>query len=84
MQEFLDFVIKALVRQPEAVSITPVDRHGETVYQLRLHPSDMGRVIGKDGAMINSIRSLLLAGSAKKGLRCSLEVVEEKPSPSAA
>ena len=83
MQEFLDFVVKSLVRQPEAVSITPVDRHGETIYQLRLHPSDMGRVIGKDGAMINSLRSLLLAGSAKKGVRCSLEVVEEKPaSPS--
>ena len=81
MQEFLDFVVKSLVRQPEAVSITPVDRHGETIYQLRLHPSDMGRVIGKDGAMINSLRSLLLAGSAKKGVRCSLEVVEEKPSP---
>jgi predicted RNA-binding protein YlqC (UPF0109 family) len=81
MQEFLDFVIKGLVRQPEAVSITPMDRHGETVYQLRLHPADMGRVIGKDGAMINSIRSLLLAGSAKKGVRCSLEVVEEKPAP---
>lgn len=81
MQEFLDFVIRSLVRQPEAVSITPVDRHGETVFQLRLHPSDMGRVIGKDGAMISSLRSLLLAGSAKKGLRCSLEVIEEKPVP---
>ena len=51
------------------------------VYQLRLQPSDMGRIIGKDGAMINAIRSLLLAGSAKKGVRCSLEVVEEKPEP---
>jgi predicted RNA-binding protein YlqC (UPF0109 family) len=79
MQEFLDFVVKGLVRQPEAVSITPVERHGETVFQLRLHASDMGRVIGKDGAMINSLRSLLLAGSAKKGVRCSLEVIEEKP-----
>lgn len=81
MQEFLEFVIKGLVRQPEAVSITPVTRSGETVYQLRLHPSDMGRVIGRDGAMIHSLRSLLLAGSAKKGIRCSLEVVEEKPAP---
>ena len=81
MQEFLDFIIKGLVRHPEAVSITPVERKGETVYELRLDPADMGRVIGKDGAMINSIRSLLLAGSAKKGVRCSLEVVEEKPTP---
>jgi len=81
MQAFLDFVVKGLVRQPELVSITSVERHGETVFQLRLHPSDMGRVIGKDGAMINSLRSLLLAGSAKKGVRCSLEVIEEKPAP---
>lgn len=81
MQAFLDYVIKGLVRQPEAVSLTPVEKRGETVYQLRLHPADMGRVIGKDGAMIHSLRSLVQAGSAKKGVRCSLEVLEEQPAP---
>jgi predicted RNA-binding protein YlqC (UPF0109 family) len=39
----------------------------------------VGRIIGRKGMTINAIRSLLLAGSARKGLRCSLEIVEEAP-----
>jgi uncharacterized protein len=79
MQEFLEFVIKGLVRHPEEVTITPVERNGMTIYELRLNPDDVGRVIGKQGAAINAIRSLLQAGSAKKGLRCALEIIEDKP-----
>ena len=79
MQAFLEYVVKGLVEHPDAMSITPVDRAGMTVYELRLHPSDVGKIIGRQGVTINAIRSLLLAGSAKKGLRCSVEIVEDKP-----
>ncbi len=79
MQAFLDFVVKGLVTHPEAVTVTPVEKNGLTVYELRLHQEDVGKVIGKQGMTINAIRSLLLAGSAKKGLRCTIEIVEEKP-----
>jgi predicted RNA-binding protein YlqC (UPF0109 family) len=79
MHEFLEYVVKGLVQHPEAVSVTPVERSGMTVYELRLDQSDVGKIIGRQGATINAIRSLLLAGSAKKGLRCSVEIVEEKP-----
>ena len=58
---------------------TPVERAGATVYELRMDPSDVGKIIGRQGMTINAIRSLLLAGSAKKGLRCSVEIVEDKP-----
>lgn len=79
MQEFLEYVVKGLVQTPEAVTVTPVERADMTVYELRLDPSDVGKIIGRQGVTINAIRSLLLAGSAKKGLRCSVEIVEEKP-----
>ena len=79
MQAFLEYVVKGLVQNPEAVTVTPVERAGMTVYELRLDAKDVGRVIGRQGMTINAIRSLLLAGSAKKGLRCTLEIVEEKP-----
>ena len=79
MQAFVEYVVKGLVECPEAVTVTPVDRKGMTVYELRLDPQDVGRIIGRQGITINAIRSLLLAGSAKKGLRCSLEIVEDKP-----
>jgi len=77
MQEFLEYVVKGLVQKPEAVSITPIERAGMTVYELRLDAGDVGKIIGRQGVTINAIRSLLLAGSAKKGLRCSLEIVED-------
>jgi predicted RNA-binding protein YlqC (UPF0109 family) len=79
MQAFLEYVVKGLVQHPEEVAITPVERGGMTVYELRMNSSDVGRIIGKQGVTINAIRSLLLAGSARKNLRCALEIVEDQP-----
>ncbi len=78
MQEFLEYVVKGLVQKPEAVTVTPVEREGMTVYELRLAADDVGKIIGRQGVTINAIRSLVLAGSAKKGMRCSVEIVEDK------
>ena len=79
MQAFLEFVVKGLVQNPGAVTVTPVERKGQTVYELRLDPQDVGKIIGRQGLTINAIRSLLQAGSARKGLRCAVEIVEDGP-----
>ena len=79
MQEFLEYIVKGLVQKPEEVTVTPVEKSGMTVYELRMDPADVGRIIGREGMTINAIRSLLTAGSAKKGLRCSLEIIEDRP-----
>ena len=79
MQAFLEYVVKGLVQHPDEVTVTPVEREGTTVYELRLTAQDVGKVIGRQGMTITAIRSLLLAGSARKGLRCTLEIVEERP-----
>ena len=81
MQAFLEFVVRGLVDHPDAVTVTPVVKDTLTIYELRLHPDDVGKVIGRQGITINAIRSLLLAGSARKGLRCTMEIVEEKQPP---
>jgi predicted RNA-binding protein YlqC (UPF0109 family) len=78
MKDFLEYVVKGLVEHPEVVSVTPVERTGLTIYELRLHPDDVGRVVGRKGNTINALRTLLLAGSAKVGQRCSVEIVEER------
>ena len=78
MQAFLEYVVKGLVQNPDAVTITPVEREGTTVYELRLDPQDVGKIIGRQGMTINAIRSLLLAGRAKKGMRCTVEIVEDR------
>ena len=79
MQAFLEFVVKGLVDHPDQATVTPVAKDAVTIYEVRLHPEDVGKVIGRQGITINAIRSLLLAGSARKGLRCALEIVEDKP-----
>jgi len=79
MQAFLEYVVKGLVQNPDAVTVTPVQREGVTIYELRMDSQDVGKIIGRQGMTINAIRSLLLAGSAKKGLRCSVEIVEDRP-----
>ncbi len=81
MQAFLEYVVKGLVQNPEEITIKPVEKNGLTVYELRMNPSDVGRIIGREGVTINAIRSLLAVGSAKKGLRCSFEIVEDQRPP---
>ena len=78
MQAFLEYVVKGLVQKPDEVTVVPVEQGGQTIYELRMNPADVGRIIGRQGATINAIRSLLAVGSARKGLRCSLEIIEEK------
>lgn len=79
MQGFLEMVVKGLVDRPDAVSVTPLERGGLTAYELRLHPTDMGKVIGRQGATINAIRSLLQVGAARSGVRCHLELIDDQP-----
>jgi uncharacterized protein len=79
MQAFLEFVVKGLVDRPDAVGIDPVERGGLTIYELRVHPTDVGKIIGRQGATIHALRALLQVAGAKRGQRCTLELVEERP-----
>jgi hypothetical protein len=78
MQAFLEEVVKGLVDHPDAVNITEVEQERTTVYELRLDPSDVGRVIGRSGRTVNAIRTLLQAGSAKAGKFTRLDIIDEK------
>ena len=78
MQAFLEEVVKGLVNHPEGVNITEVNQERTTVYELRLDPSDVGRVIGRSGRTVNAIRTLLQAGSAKAGKFTRLDIIDEK------
>jgi len=54
MQAFLEYVVKGLVQNPDAVTITPVEREGTTVYELRLDPQDVGKIIGRELEILGS------------------------------
>ncbi len=76
MKEFIEFIAKNLVDNPDDVKVTEVQGERTTVYELRVGTSDLGKVIGKKGQTAKSIRTLLGAASAKLGKRAVLEILE--------
>jgi len=76
MKEFIEFIAKNLVDNPDDVLVTEVEGERTTVYELRVGTSDLGKVIGKKGQTAKSIRTLLGAASAKLGKRAVLEILE--------
>jgi predicted RNA-binding protein YlqC (UPF0109 family) len=77
MQAFLEFVVRSLVDQPDAVSVTAVEKGGITVFEVRVAQEDAGKVIGRRGGTIQAIRSLLQIGATKSGRRCTVDLVED-------
>jgi len=76
MKVFIEYVVKALVDFPEQVDIREVDGDRVVVFEVRLNPSDIGKVIGKSGRTITAIRTLLTSAAAKNGKRAMLEIIE--------
>lgn len=79
-QAFVEYVVKALVTNPDAVSVKrTVDDMG-VLLELSVDPADMGKVIGKAGATAKSIRTLLRVLGAKSDERVNLKIVEPEGS----
>ena len=76
MKDFLEFIVKSLVDNPEKVSVSEVKGDRTTVLELRVGEGELGKVIGKRGNTAHSIRTLLGAASAKLGKRVVLEILE--------
>ncbi len=75
MKDLVEYIVKSLVDDTSQVQINEV-QHGNTlVLELRVAPEDMGRVIGKGGRVINSIRALLRFTAVRMGRRVDLELV---------
>jgi uncharacterized protein len=77
MKEFLEYVAKGLVENPDAVWIEVDDDAEESVLTLGVAGDDMGRVIGRDGRIANAIRSLLRVMAARDGRHVELEIVSD-------
>ncbi len=77
MKELIELISKKLVEHPEDVQVRCIESEDEQVYELRVHPDDMGRVIGKNGSVAKAVRSLLAAAASKQQVRATLEIVEE-------
>ncbi len=76
MKELIGAIAKALVDNPDQVSVRAVEGEQVIVLELRVHPSDVGFVIGKQGRTARSIRTILNAAGMKLKKRITLEILE--------
>ncbi|HEY0791945.1 MAG TPA: KH domain-containing protein [Chthoniobacterales bacterium] len=76
MESFLEFVVRQLVEAPDEVVITRFEQGRKLVFKIEMRPSDVGRVIGRNGHTITALRSLLSAAAARTEQQVALQVVE--------
>ena len=76
MRELVEDIAKALVDIPEEVSVREVQGEQVTILELKVAPSDLGKVIGKQGRTARSVRTILGAAGMKVNRRFSLEILE--------
>ena len=76
MKQLVEDIAKALVDIPEEVSVREVEGEQVTVLELKVAPSDLGKVIGKQGRTARSIRTILGAAGMKVNRRFTLEILE--------
>ncbi len=74
MKELVEVMAKALVEHPEEVTVTETEKDGETIIELKVAPSDMGKVIGKQGRIAKAIRSVVKAAAAKDDKKVAVEI----------
>ena len=75
MKELVEYVARGLVEQPDKVTVTEIDQGNLIIYKLEVAPDDMGKIIGRQGRVINALRSIVKAAAVRRGVRVNVEVV---------
>ena len=74
MKELVEVIAKALVDNPDEVGVTESENDDELVIELKVAPSDMGKVIGKQGRIAKAIRSVVKAASSRLEKKVMVEI----------
>ena len=76
MKEMLEALVKSLVDFPDKVSVNEVEGDKFTTLELRVDPSDMGKIIGRQGRIIRAVGTLMKAYATKENKRLNVEIIE--------
>ena len=74
MKQLVEYISKALVDNPDQVQVTQIQGSRSTILRLSVAPEDRGKIIGKQGRIVNAIRVLVRVAAARKGKEASLEI----------
>ena len=78
MKELLEFVIKNIVDSPDKVSVEESEEEGIVLEKITVNETEIGRIIGKGGKVVKSLRTLAKIYSLKQGQKFYLEITEPK------
>jgi predicted RNA-binding protein YlqC (UPF0109 family) len=76
MTELLEFLVRALVEEPEAVVVEELEEDGDLVYEITVADDDLGRVIGKGGRVANAIRTIAKAAAVRIDRRVIVDILD--------
>lgn len=76
MKEVLETIIKSIVNDKDAVQINEIENAQGNVYQIHVAPDETGKIIGKQGKIAKSIRTLMKAAGAKYGKKFNIEILD--------
>lgn len=76
MKELIEYIVKALVDNPDKVNVQEIAGEKSIIYELRVGEGDLGKVIGKEGRTAKAIRTIITAAAMKQGKRTVLEIIE--------
>lgn len=76
MKETLELIINSLVNDKEAVSINEIDGEKSVIFEVKVAENDMGKVIGKEGRIAKSIRTIMKSLAAKEEKRITIEFID--------
>jgi predicted RNA-binding protein YlqC (UPF0109 family) len=74
--ELLEFLVRALVEDPEAVRVEELEEDGDLVYEITVAEDDLGRVIGKGGRVANAIRTIAKAAAVRLDRRVIVDILD--------
>ncbi|MBI4317235.1 MAG: KH domain-containing protein [Chloroflexi bacterium] len=75
MRELIEYIAKSLVDAPENVKIRQIEGEQSIILELTVAPTDMGKIIGRQGRVAKAMRTLLKVAAAREGKRAILEIV---------
>jgi predicted RNA-binding protein YlqC (UPF0109 family) len=76
MTELLEFLVKALVEDRDAVEVEELEEDGDLIYEISVAEEDLGRVIGKGGRIANAIRTVAKAAAVRLDRRVVVEILD--------
>ncbi|MEI6690643.1 MAG: KH domain-containing protein [bacterium] len=81
MKDILEFIIKNITTNPNDVIVTEEEVEGITNFTIAVNPEDVGRIIGKEGKIIKSIRAIMRVIAIQRGVRIRVSVISENSEP---